>query len=151
MEEPITKRSGPGNSAMALLALAIVGALVWVAYSLNKQVNPDITPPPVSAVSNKPAIDPVAGLPPNPDFEQLPGLSAVWADQAEWKNGARALPTGIPATIRSPIVSKLEKRSAAMTFAKFPDLKRTGILPTKKMPCTFLRGCSQRVPDTVFL
>ncbi len=86
MEAPVAKPSRPGNSAMALLALAVVGALVWVAFSLNEQVNPDSPSLPAPVAPSKPAVDPVTGLPPNVDFEQLPGLFAVWADHAEWND-----------------------------------------------------------------
>ena len=78
---------GPGQSSVAkagwLIALLFFG---WLAFLFvpapkpeSKPAPPSIKPPPSRLVA--------LGLPDNIDFERLPEYFALYAEEAEWKNG----------------------------------------------------------------
>lgn len=79
MSLPVNQRVAPNR--VALILALLLG--VWLAFQFYPRKKPAPSLPPVAAESRLR----IAGLADNPDWDGLPQIFAIWAEQSEWKDG----------------------------------------------------------------
>jgi len=117
------------------LILLLMGA--WLAFVFVPAPRPKPPPPPAVAPAPQPISNLAAvGLPNNPDFDGLPEIFALWADQAEWVNDRTVFGYWNPATLDYSYVFEATRRNGRFHFRPVPrpeDFK-VALAPNESQP-----------------